>query len=157
MLRIVHALSTLFASLAFVSAMARPPAIEWQTQTSGVTVRLRGVSAVSSQVAWASGANGTVLRTTDGGRSWQLRPVPGAEKLDFRDVDAMSDRVAFALSIGPGESSRIYKTSVPPGRTCHRTTGTRGCRLKDRASTRSASRGAEAADGAPVRSAASRE
>lgn len=111
MLRIVHALSTLFASLAFVSAMARPPAIEWQTQTSGVTVRLRGVSAVSSEVAWASGANGTVLRTTDGGRSWQLRQVPGAEKLDFRDVDAMSDRVAFALSIGPGESSRIYKTS----------------------------------------------
>lgn len=37
--------------------------------------------------------------------------VPGAEKLDFRDVDAMSDRVAYALSIGPGESSRIYKTA----------------------------------------------
>jgi photosystem II stability/assembly factor-like uncharacterized protein len=36
--------------------------------------------------------------------------VPGAEKLDFRDVDAMSDRVAYALSIGTGESSRIYRT-----------------------------------------------
>lgn len=111
MSRIVHARSILFASPALVFAIARAPAIEWQTQTSGVTVRLRGVSAVSSLVAWAGGANGTVLRTTDGGRSWQLRPVPGAETLDFRDVDAMSDRVAFALSIGPGESSRIYKTS----------------------------------------------
>jgi photosystem II stability/assembly factor-like uncharacterized protein len=111
MLRIVHALSILFASLVAVAATAGAPAIEWQTQTSGVTVRLRGVSAVSSQVAWASGANGTVLRTIDAGRSWQVRPVPGAEKLDFRDVDAMSDRVAFALSIGPGESSRIYKTT----------------------------------------------
>jgi len=72
--------------------------------------RLRGVSAVSSSVAWASGANGTVLRTIDGGRTWQPRPVSGAEKLDFRDVDAFSDSVAYALSIGSGESSRIYKT-----------------------------------------------
>jgi photosystem II stability/assembly factor-like uncharacterized protein len=31
--------------------------------------------------------------------------------LDFRDVDATSDREAFALSIGAGESSRIYKTT----------------------------------------------
>jgi len=58
-----------------------------------------------------------VLRTIDGGRSWQMRPVPGpgnsenAGTLDFRDVDAMSDAVAYALSIGPGESSRIYKTT----------------------------------------------
>jgi photosystem II stability/assembly factor-like uncharacterized protein len=86
------------------------PAVGWQGQASGVSVRLRGVSAVSSRVAWASGAQGTVLRTTDGGRSWQRLAVPDAEKLDFRDVDAMSDRVAYALSIGSGESSRIYKT-----------------------------------------------
>jgi photosystem II stability/assembly factor-like uncharacterized protein len=36
--------------------------------------------------------------------------VPGAEKLDFRDVDALSAEVAYVLSIGPGEASRIYKT-----------------------------------------------
>jgi photosystem II stability/assembly factor-like uncharacterized protein len=52
-----------------------------------------------------------VLRTTDGGASWRPRPVTGAEALDFRDVDAISDRIAYALSIGPGESSRIYKTT----------------------------------------------
>ena len=53
----------------------------------------------------------TVLRTVDGGRTWQLLPVPGAEKLDFRDVDAMSDRVAHVLSIGAGAASRIYTTT----------------------------------------------
>jgi len=100
-----------FATLALVAVRAQPPALSWQSQTSGVTGRLRGVSAVSSRIAWASGANGTVLRTIDGGLTWQARPVPGAETLDFRDVDAMSDRVAFALSIGPGASSRIYKTT----------------------------------------------
>jgi photosystem II stability/assembly factor-like uncharacterized protein len=76
-----------------------------------VTARLRGISAVSARVAWASGANGTVVRTTDGGRTWQPRPVPGGESLDFRDVDAVSDTVAYVLSIGPGPSSRIFKTT----------------------------------------------
>jgi len=86
------------------------PVEAWQPQPSGVAGRLRGVSAVSPTVAWASGAAGTVLRTTDGGEHWQLRQVAGAETLDFRDVDAMSDQVAYALSIGAGASSRIYKT-----------------------------------------------
>jgi photosystem II stability/assembly factor-like uncharacterized protein len=95
----------------FALAVPSPiPTPSWHPETSGVTGRLRGVSVVSSRVAWASGANGTVLRTTNGGEAWQARPVPGGEKLDFRDVDAMSDRVAYALSIGPGEASRIYKT-----------------------------------------------
>ena len=95
---------------AHLTLLAAPQAGGWQPQTSGVQGRLRGVSAVSARVAWASGANGTVLRTVDGGQSWQKLSVPGAEKLDFRDVDAMSERVAYVLSIGSGETSRIYKT-----------------------------------------------
>ncbi|OFW05383.1 MAG: hypothetical protein A3H96_07815 [Acidobacteria bacterium RIFCSPLOWO2_02_FULL_67_36] len=86
------------------------PAVKWEPQSSGVTARFRGVSAVSDRIAWASGSRGTVVRTTDGGATWQVRPVAGAEKLDFRDVDAMSDAVAYVLSIGSGETSRIYKT-----------------------------------------------
>jgi photosystem II stability/assembly factor-like uncharacterized protein len=89
---------------------AAVPGLKWQPQASGVTARLRGLSAVSARVAWASGGAGTVLRTIDGGSTWQARPIPGAAALDFRDIDAISERVAFVLSIGPGESSRIYKT-----------------------------------------------
>lgn len=73
-------------------------------------MRLRGVSAVSERVAWASGARGTVLRTLDGGRSWRALVVPGAEALDLRDVEAIDERVAYVLSIGPGAASRIFKT-----------------------------------------------
>ena len=51
-----------------------------------------------------------MLRTTDGGATWQPRPVPGAEALDFRDIDAIDERVASVLSIGPGNASRIYRT-----------------------------------------------
>lgn len=105
------ALVLLFLSW-FGSVQRADSSIEWRPQTSGVTARLRGVSAVSSRVAWASGANGTLLRTIDGGEHWVLLPPPaGAEKLDFRDIDATSERVASALSIGSGETSRIYKTT----------------------------------------------
>ena len=82
----------------------------WTVQQTGVTARLRGISAVSDTVVWASGTNGTVLRTTNGGDTWAAVNVPGAADLDFRDVDAFSDRVAYTLSIGNGEASRIYKT-----------------------------------------------
>ena len=86
-----------------------PPA--WTLQTSGVTARLRGVSAASANVVWASGTDGTVIRTADGGKTWTRLTVPDAEKLDFRDIDAVDDRTAYVLSIGPGDASRIYKTS----------------------------------------------
>jgi len=83
----------------------------WTLQTSRVTARLRGVSAVSEKVVWASGAGGTVIRTEDGGRTWARLPVPDAAELDFRDIDALDERTAWILSIGPGDASRIYKTA----------------------------------------------
>ena len=83
----------------------------WQAQTSGVASRLRGVSAVSEHVAWASGEKGTVLRTADGGATWTKLTVPDAAALDFRDVDAVSDSTAYLLSIGKGTASRIFKTT----------------------------------------------
>jgi photosystem II stability/assembly factor-like uncharacterized protein len=76
---------------------------------SGVTLPLRGVSAASDRVAWASGAGSTVLRTTDGGATWQ-RIVVTTDRVDFRDVDAIDDKTAYVLSIGNGPASRIYKT-----------------------------------------------
>lgn len=84
---------------------------QWVAQESGTTARLRGLSAVSSRVAWASGAGGTYARTTDGGKTWQAGQVPGAAELDFRDVDAFDAETAYLLAIGLGERSRIYKTS----------------------------------------------
>ena len=83
----------------------------WQAQTSGVASRLRGVSAVSERVVWASGEKGTVLRTADGGATWAKLTVPDADALDFRDVDAVSDSTAYLLSIGKGTASRIFKTT----------------------------------------------
>jgi photosystem II stability/assembly factor-like uncharacterized protein len=98
---------------ALVAVALAAPA--WTDQPSGVTARLRGVSAATDRVAWASGSGGTIVRTGDGGATWQRLTIPGSE-IDFRDIDAVSADVAFALSIGSGESSRIYKT-IDAGRT----------------------------------------
>jgi photosystem II stability/assembly factor-like uncharacterized protein len=84
---------------------------QWEPQSSNTKVRFRGISAVSSNVAWASGERGTYARTTDGGRTWQTGIVPEAAELDFRDVDAFDAHTAYLLSIGEGEKSRIYKTT----------------------------------------------
>lgn len=98
------------ADAAGAVAPAAAPAATVVAQDTGVTVRLRGISAVDANVAWASGRQGTVLRTVDGGAHWQAMQVPGAEKLDFRDVEGFDANTAVVLSIGPGPDSRVYRT-----------------------------------------------
>jgi photosystem II stability/assembly factor-like uncharacterized protein len=83
----------------------------WAMQNSGTTASLRGLSAASPAVVWASGTGGTFLRTTDGGATWRAAVVPGAEALDFRDVQAVDSSTAYLLSIGPGAKSTIRKTT----------------------------------------------
>jgi len=93
--------------LATAAAAQSGPRLE----ISHTTESLRGVSAVSPQIAWASGTHGTYLRTTDAGRTWTPAQVPGAAPLDFRGVVAFSADEAFLMSSGPGDQSRIYHTS----------------------------------------------
>jgi photosystem II stability/assembly factor-like uncharacterized protein len=106
------AVAALAAVPAPASAVTGPglPKPAWELQDSGSTARLRGLAAVSRDVAWASGSAGTVLRTVDGGRSWQDVSPPGAAELQFRDIEAFDARRAVALAIGEGEASRVFRT-----------------------------------------------
>jgi photosystem II stability/assembly factor-like uncharacterized protein len=88
-----------------------PPGPTLIAQESGTTVRLQAISVVSDAVVWASGLGGTVVRTTNGGQTWLATTVPGADSLQFRDIDAIDADTAYLLSSGGGESSRIYKTT----------------------------------------------
>ncbi len=80
----------------------------WTPQDSASVASLRGLSVVSDAIVWASGAGGSVLRTVDGGKNWEVHQVDGAETLDFRDVHAFSDRVAWLIT--SGDVARIYRT-----------------------------------------------
>jgi photosystem II stability/assembly factor-like uncharacterized protein len=101
--------ASLFTLLA-LQVLAQSAGAQWVFQPTDTTARLRGVSAVSEQVAWASGTGGTILLTVDGGKTWDRRTVPDASDLDFRDIEAFDERTAYTLSIGEGSQSRIYKT-----------------------------------------------
>jgi len=85
---------------------------QWETLKSGSTAGLRGIHAVSASLAWASGTEGTILKTENGGRNWvRCSTPPGGEKLDFRAVWAWDATSAMAMSAGPGDQSRIYETN----------------------------------------------
>src|SRR4051812_24819214 len=95
-------------SSATTRSSEHPPTLT--PQDSGTTQGLIAVSPVNKRVVWASGRGGTFAVTTNGGATWRSGVVPGAEALQFRDVEGVSDTVAYLLSIGTGSDSRIYKT-----------------------------------------------
>jgi photosystem II stability/assembly factor-like uncharacterized protein len=81
-------------------------------EKSGSTASMRGVHSAGGGVVWASGTNGTVLRTEDSGYMWQSCSMPpGAERLDFRAIWAWDANTAIVMSSGPGDQSRLYKTT----------------------------------------------
>lgn len=96
-----------FLVLLVSAALSQTPRV----QLSHTTESLRGVSAVTREVAWASGTHGTYLRTVDAGVTWTPAQVPDAATLDFRAVVAFSADEAFLMSAGPGDQSRIYHTA----------------------------------------------
>jgi len=101
------------ALLALLAGFALPVVVGTITeQQSHTTALLQAVSAVDDSVVWVAGHHATWVRTVDGGRTW----VPGAltgpdSTLEFRDVAAVSATTAYLLAAGPGEQSRIYKTT----------------------------------------------
>jgi len=81
----------------------------FEMQNSKTNSSLRGISVVDSLTAWASGANGTFLRTTDGGKTWIDGKVKGFEPLDFRDVEAFDKNTAILM--GTDAPAFFFKTT----------------------------------------------
>jgi photosystem II stability/assembly factor-like uncharacterized protein len=100
------AIFPLLASSAGFAALQRPDV--WSQQTSGVTASLRGIHAVSETCCWASGSNGTVLRTVDGGETWKPVGPPDSAECDFRDIHAWDENTALIMVAG--DPDRLYRT-----------------------------------------------
>src|SRR5262249_60023537 len=100
----------LCSSLALLVAMA--PNAQWERVNVSPSASLRGRRVVTQNVVWASGSDGTIRRTGDGGRNWSVLTVPGAEKLDFRGIRAFDEKTAIIISSGPAEKgqAQIYRT-----------------------------------------------
>jgi photosystem II stability/assembly factor-like uncharacterized protein len=99
------------AGLAMAIGTVLPVALNaqssWETLPTGTTSSFRGLSVVNDSVIWASGTRGTVLRSVDGGRSWQVDTVSGAEAMDLRAIHGISDRVAHVAAT----AGRIWRTT----------------------------------------------
>jgi photosystem II stability/assembly factor-like uncharacterized protein len=105
-------ISTLLRLTAILLAATLTAHAQWDIEESHTTASLRGIHNVGGGVAWASGTHGTVRRTEDGGYLWQTCTIPpGAENLDFRGIQAFDENTAIVMSSGPGDQSRLYKTT----------------------------------------------
>jgi photosystem II stability/assembly factor-like uncharacterized protein len=101
----------LYHKIIFTLLAALPLALRSQTVQplqSGTNASLRGLSVVSDQVVWASGAKGTVGKSLDGGATWQWLRVKGFDSTDFRDIEAFDATTAIIMGIG--EPAYLLKT-----------------------------------------------
>ena len=69
---------------------------------------LRGLSVVDENIAWASGSEGTYLKTTNG-HNWKSDTIEGTGTYQFRDVEAFSAKSALLLTAG--NPAKVYKTT----------------------------------------------
>ncbi len=75
---------------------------------SGRKTSLRGLCVVDDNIIWASGSNGTVARSVDGGKTFEWLTVQGFEQRDFRDVEAFDANTAIIMAVA--EPAVILKT-----------------------------------------------
>lgn len=73
---------------------------DWHYSTSPTKASLRGLSVVDDDTVWTSGSGGTVLRTADGGKQWNVVSPAGFEACDFRCLHALSADTAVIASSG---------------------------------------------------------
>lgn len=83
------------------SAAAQP--ISPQPLKTGTNASIRALSVVTDDILWASGTQGTVANTVDGGQHWAVHTVTGMEKTDFRTLHAFTSQRALIANAGsPG-------------------------------------------------------
>ncbi len=90
---------------AFVTQAQNP---QWKEINTPVKASLRGLSPVSAHICWASGSDGTWLKTTDGGSTWEHGVIGGLDTVDFRSIHAFDENSAVAASAG--QPAVIYRT-----------------------------------------------
>ena len=70
---------------------------------------LRAICAVDENTVWASGSQGEVLLSLDGGENWKLISVPECEETEFRSLHAWDAKRALVFDISP--SGRAFMTT----------------------------------------------
>jgi photosystem II stability/assembly factor-like uncharacterized protein len=88
---------------------ARVVVSPWESVKVETDAHFRGLHVVDDNVVWASGSKGTVIVSSDRGKTWRVRTVEGAEDLDFRDVHGFDDGAAVIIS--SGDVAKVFRTT----------------------------------------------
>jgi photosystem II stability/assembly factor-like uncharacterized protein len=103
-IRAIRVISVLFVLLTHTSH-----AQTIQILTTGTKTSIRGLSVVNDNILWASGSNGTVAHSTNGGKTFIWITVKGYEQRDFRDIEAFDSNTAIIMAVA--EPAIILKTT----------------------------------------------
>lgn len=104
-------ISTLFVLLAVFLFSTVDIYSQWVAQTSGTTVRLRQIKAVNDNVVWACGASGVVLRTINGGTTWEVKTPTNSAVTNY-SIDALDSLTAWVTgTVGGSADFTIWKTT----------------------------------------------
>ncbi|AWV99073.1 YCF48-related protein [Arcticibacterium luteifluviistationis] len=93
--------------------ISHPIFAQWQMLESGTSASFRSMDVVNKKVVWAGGSNNTVLKTINGGKTWQNYAVNPELTLDFRGIKGFDKNIAIAVSAGLAEEgqAKIFKTT----------------------------------------------
>ncbi len=72
----------------------------WDLQDSGVTDELRDVTFVTPLIGWAVGSNNTIIKTADGGATWQRQAERRESGPDYREVTMLNENEGWVASRG---------------------------------------------------------
>ena len=67
------------------------------TQKKGVSIR--GLAVPNTNTIWASGSEGSIAKSVNGGTDFEWMQVPGYESRDFRSIHAWDDKEAIIVAI----------------------------------------------------------
>ncbi|WP_286233423.1 WD40/YVTN/BNR-like repeat-containing protein [Thalassotalea sediminis] len=82
---------------------------DWQVNTLAKTPSLRGSALVDGKM-WVTGSKGSIYTSEDGGLTWLDKSVAQHSALDFRDIEVFDQDTAIIMSVGSGDSSKLFKT-----------------------------------------------
>lgn len=80
----------------FILFVVQMNAQTWETQNSGILVPLFDVCFVDTLTGWAVGGSSAILKTTDGGKNWILKKIPGSSQT-LHKVQFLSKTIGYVL------------------------------------------------------------
>jgi len=90
---------TLLISIILLTACtlnAQPYAL--QVINTNTNTSIRGLHAFNDSLIWASGSNGYVGNSVNGGKTWNFKQIVGYDSAEFRDIEVLDENTIIVMS-----------------------------------------------------------